>query len=203
MMTNSGQTCSAATRMLVPVGRIEEVVAAAAEAAGAITVGDPLGNAIMGPVVSKAQFDKVQLLIQSGIDEGARLVAGGTGRPEGLEKGFFVRPTIFAGVTAQMTIAREEIFGPVLCIMTYGSLDEAVTVANDSEYGLAAYIRGEDLEQVRAIAARLRAGQVSINGAFDMAAPFGGYKMSGNGREWGEYGFHDYLEVKAIVGFYA
>ena len=201
VMGNSGQTCSAPTRLLVPGARMDEVIAAAGEAASGITVGDPNGNTTMGPVVSKVQFDKIQRLIQAGIDEGATLVAGGTGRPDGLDKGYFVRPTVFADVTNDMTIAREEIFGPVLSILGYGSVDEAVAIGNDTEYGLAAYVRGEDLDQARAVAARLRAGQVSINGAFDMAAPFGGYKMSGNGREWGEYGFHDFLEIKAVIGY--
>ena len=201
VMGNSGQTCSAPTRLLVPGGRMDEVIAAAADAAATITVGDPLGNATMGPVVSAAQFDTIQRLIQAGIDEGATLVAGGPGRPEGLDKGYFVQPTVFANVTNDMTIAREEIFGPVLSILGYGSVDEAIAIGNDTEYGLAAYVRGEDLDAARAVATRLRAGQVSINGAFDMAAPFGGYKMSGNGREWGEYGFHDFLEIKAIVGY--
>ena len=201
MMGNSGQTCSAPTRLLVPGGRMDEVIAAASEAASTVIVGDPLGNATMGPVVSAAQFDKIQRLIKAGIDEGATLVTGGPGRPEGLDKGYFVKPTVFANVTNDMTIAREEIFGPVLSILGYGSVDEAIAVGNDTEYGLAGYVRGDDLEAARAVASRLRAGQVSINGAFDMAAPFGGYKMSGNGREWGEYGFHDFLEIKAIVGF--
>jgi len=201
MMGNSGQTCSAPTRLLVPGSRMAEVAAVAGEAASAISVGDPLGNAAMGPVVSKAQFDKIQRLIEAGIDEGATLVTGGPGRPDGLDKGYFVRPTVFANVTNDMTIAREEIFGPVLSILGYGSVDEAVAIGNDTEYGLAAYVRGDDLDQARAVASRLRAGQVSINGAFDMAAPFGGYKMSGNGREWGEYGFHDFLEIKAVLGY--
>ncbi len=201
VMGNSGQTCSAPTRLLVPRGRMDEVIEAASEAAAGISVGDPMGNATTGPVVSKTQFDKIQRLIQAGIDEGATLVTGGTGRPDGLDKGYFVRPTVFADVTNDMTIAREEIFGPVLSILGYGSVDEAVALGNDTEYGLAAYVRGNDLEQARAVAARLRAGQVSINGAFDMAAPFGGYKMSGNGREWGEFGFHDFLEIKAVVGY--
>jgi aldehyde dehydrogenase (NAD+) len=201
VMGNSGQTCSAPTRLLVPGGRMAEVMTAAGEAAAGIAVGDPLGNATMGPVVSKAQFDKIQRHIQAGIDEGATLVAGGIGRPDGLDKGYFVRPTVFANVTNDMTIAREEIFGPVLSILGYGSVDEAVAIGNDTEYGLAGYVRGENLEQARAVASRLRAGQVSINGAFDMAAPFGGYKMSGNGREWGEFGFHDFLETKAVLGF--
>ncbi len=201
MMGNSGQTCSAPTRLLVPGSRMAEVAAVAGEAASAISVGDPLGNAGMGPVVSKAQFDKIQRLIEAGIDEGATLVTGGPGRPDGLDKGYFVRPTVFADVTNDMTIAREEIFGPVLSILGYDSVDEAVAIGNDTEYGLAAYVRGDDLELARAVASRLRAGQVSINGAFDMAAPFGGYKMSGNGREWGEYGFHDFLEIKAVLGY--
>ncbi|MEY4160700.1 MAG: hypothetical protein RLZZ136_1321 [Pseudomonadota bacterium] len=203
VMGNSGQTCSAPTRLLVPESRMAEVITAAHEAAAVILVGDPLGNATMGPVVSKAQFEKIQRLIQTGIDEGATLVTGGTGRPDGLDKGYFVKPTIFAHVTSDMTIAREEIFGPVLSILGYASLDDAIAIGNDTEYGLAGYVRGDDLELARAVAARLRAGQVSINGAFDMSAPFGGYKMSGNGREWGEYGFHDFLEIKAVVGFTA
>ena len=203
MMTNSGQTCSAPTRLLVPAARMNDVIAIARDAAGTITVGDPASGATLGPVASKAQFDKIQRLIQAGIDEGATLVAGGVGRPAGLERGYFVQPTVFANVTNDMTIAREEIFGPVLSILGYNSIDEAVVIGNDTEYGLAAYVRGENLEQARAIASRLRAGQVSINGAFDMAAPFGGYKMSGNGREWGEFGFHDFLETKAVLGYAA
>ncbi len=200
MMNNTGQSCNAPSRMLVPVARMGEAIDAAREAASKVTVGDPKGNVRMGPLASKAQFEKVQRLIQQGIDEGATLVSGGTGRPEGLEKGYFARPTVFANVTNDMTIAREEIFGPVLSILGYDTIDEAIDVANDTEYGLAAYVGGADPEAARNVANRLRAGQVSVNGGFDLNAPFGGYKQSGNGREWGVYGFHEYVETKAVVG---
>ncbi len=201
MMGNSGQTCSAPSRMLVPGTRMDEAITVAREAASQVTVGDPNGNAAIGPVVSRAQFDKIQTLIQKGIDEGATLVTGGPGRPEGLDKGYFVQPTVFANVTNDMAIAREEIFGPVLTILGYDSVDDAVEIANDTEYGLAGYVAGADLDQCRSVARRLRAGSVGINGGFDFAAPFGGYKKSGNGREWGEFGFHEYLEVKAMMGY--
>jgi aldehyde dehydrogenase (NAD+) len=201
VMNNSGQSCNAPTRMLVPAGRMDEAIAAAKEAVEKITVGDPNGNATMGPVVSKVQWEKIQGLIQKGIDEGATLVAGGTGRPDGLEAGWYVKPTVFANVTNDMTIAREEIFGPVAAILGYASVDEAIEVGNDTEYGLAAYVNGADIEAARAVARRLRAGQVIINGASDLMAPFGGYKMSGNGREWGDFAFHEFLEIKAILGY--
>ena len=202
MMTNSGQSCNAPTRMLVPGKRMEEAIAVARETASAVTVGDPNGNAQLGPVVSRTQFDKIQKLIQAGIDEGATLVTGGVGRPEGLDKGYYVKPTVFANVTNDMTIAKEEIFGPVLSILGYETLDQAIEIGNDTEYGLAAYVQSADLEKARAVARRMRAGQVSINGGGgDMMAPFGGYKMSGNGREWGDYAFHEFLETKAILGY--
>ncbi|MCX7864586.1 MAG: aldehyde dehydrogenase family protein [Novosphingobium sp.] len=201
MMGNSGQTCSAPSRMLVPAARMDEAIAAARKAAESITVGDPNGNFAMGPVVSQAQFDKIQRLIETGIAEGATLVTGGPGRPEGLERGYYVKPTVFAHVTNDMTIAREEIFGPVLAILGYRDLDEAIEIANDTDYGLAGYVAGEDLETARAVADQIRAGQISINGGFDLGAPFGGYKQSGNGREWGEFGFHDYLEIKAQLNY--
>ncbi len=201
MMGNSGQTCSAPSRMLVPGARMDEAIAVARAAADQVTVGDPNGNAAIGPVVSRAQFEKIQGLIQKGIDEGATLVAGGVGRPEGLEKGYYVQPTIFANVTNDMAIAREEVFGPVLTILGYDGIDNAVAIANDTEYGLAGYVAGADLDACRAVARQLRAGSVGINGGFDFAAPFGGYKKSGNGREWGEFGFHEYLETKAILGY--
>ena len=201
MMNNSGQSCNAPSRMLAPAGRMDEVVAAARKAAEAITVGDPTGNATLGPVVSEVQFEKIQGLIQSGIDQGAQVVTGGPGRPEGLDKGYYIQPTVFAGVTPDMTIAREEIFGPVLSIMAYESVDQAIEMGNDTEYGLAAYVQGADLAKAREVASQLRAGQVSINGGSDGSAPFGGYKMSGNGREWGEFAFHDFLEVKAVLGY--
>ncbi|MFZ2178249.1 MAG: aldehyde dehydrogenase family protein [Rhodococcus sp. (in: high G+C Gram-positive bacteria)] len=201
MMVNSGQTCSAPSRMLVPGERMEEAIGIARETASLVTVGDPNGDFAIGPVVSEAQFQKIQALIQQGIDEGATLVSGGTGRPDGLTAGYYVKPTVFADVKNDMTIAREEIFGPVLTILGYDSVDHAVEIANDTEYGLSAFVAGADLEQVRAIARRLRAGSVAINDGFDFGSPFGGYKKSGNGREWGEFGFHDYLEVKAILGY--
>ncbi len=201
MMGNSGQTCSAPSRMLVPSTRMAEAISVARDAVSHVTVGDPNGNAAIGPVVSRAQFEKIQGLIQKGIDEGATLVAGGVGRPEGLDKGYYVQPTVFANVTNDMAIAREEIFGPVLTILGYDGVDDAVAIANDTEYGLAGYVAGEDLDACRAVARQLRAGSVGINGGFDFAAPFGGYKRSGNGREWGEFGFHEYLETKAILGY--
>ncbi|RAY16311.1 aldehyde dehydrogenase family protein [Actinomadura craniellae] len=201
MMNNSGQSCSAPSRMLVPAARMEEAIGVAREAAEQTTVGDPTSDVAMGPVASAAQFEKVQGLIQKGIDEGATLVTGGTGRPDGLAKGFYVKPTVFANVTNDMTIAREEIFGPVATILGYEDLDHAVEIANDTEYGLAGYVAGTDLEQARAVARRIRSGWVVVNGGFDFDCPFGGYKKSGNGREWGEFGFHDYLETKGILGY--
>ncbi len=156
----------------------------------------------MGPVVSKAQYDKIQRLIQAGIDEGAELVCGGTGKPEGLETGYYVKPTIFANVRNDMTIAREEVFGPVLAILPYRDEAEAIRIANDTVYGLSGYVTSSSIERARNVAAQLRTGMVHLNGAStDIAAPFGGYKQSGNGREWGEHGFHDFLETKAVMGF--
>ncbi|HEY2710278.1 MAG TPA: aldehyde dehydrogenase family protein [Caulobacteraceae bacterium] len=202
VMTNSGQSCNAPTRMLVPAGKMDEAIVIAKAAAESVTVGDPNGNATIGPVVNKTQWEKIQRLIKAGIAEGATLVTGGPDRPEGLEKGFYVKPTVFANVTNDMTIAKEEIFGPVVSILGYQSVDEAVKIGNDTEYGLAAYISGSDMGKIRDVASQLRAGQVSINGGGgDMTAPFGGYKMSGNGREWGDYGFHEYLETKAMLGY--
>ncbi|WP_063001982.1 aldehyde dehydrogenase family protein [Nocardia mikamii] len=201
MMNNSGQTCSAGSRMLVPAARMDEAIDAAREAAAGITVGDPTGEVAMGPVVSGAQFDKIQALIRKGIEEGATLVTGGIGRPDGVEVGFYVKPTVFADVGNDMTIAREEIFGPVLTILGYDDLDHAIEIANDTEYGLAGFVAGADLDQARAVARRIRAGSVAINDGFDFACPFGGYRKSGNGREWGAYGFEEYLETKAILGY--
>jgi aldehyde dehydrogenase (NAD+) len=202
VMQNSGQSCNAPTRMLVPAGRMDEAITIAKAAAESTTVGDPNGNADIGPVVNKTQWEKIQRLIKAGIAEGATLVTGGPDRPEGLDKGFYVKPTVFANVTNDMTIAKEEIFGPVVSILGYKSVDEAVKIGNDTEYGLAAYISGTDMGKIREVASKLRAGQVSINGGGgDMTAPFGGYKMSGNGREWGDYGFHEYLETKAVLGY--
>ncbi|KUR75305.1 aldehyde dehydrogenase family protein [Novosphingobium sp. Fuku2-ISO-50] len=200
-MINSGQTCSALTRLIVPASRLLEVNAIAAKAAAAITVGPPEINATMGPIVSKAQLESIQSYIQIGLDEGATLIAGGLGRPEGLTHGFYARPTIFSNVTSQMRIAREEIFGPVLAILTYNTIDEAVAIANDSPYGLSGGVQTADPAKAHAIAARLRTGQVYLNGAeVDFGAPFGGYKQSGNGREWGDFAFNEYIEIKAILG---
>jgi aldehyde dehydrogenase (NAD+) len=201
MMGNSGQTCSAPSRMLVPKARMDEAMRIAREAASKVTVGDPNGNFAIGPVVSRAQFDKVQSLIQKGIDGGATLVIGGTGRPEGLSQGYYVKPTVFANVTNDMTIAREEIFGPVLSILAYENLDQAIAIANDTEYGLAGFVAGADIDKARSVARKLRAGWVSINDGFDFNAPFGGYKKSGNGREWGEFGFNEYVEIKGMLGY--
>jgi aldehyde dehydrogenase (NAD+) len=202
MMGNSGQSCNAPTRMLVPNNRMDEAIEAARAAANSIGVDDPAkpGDHI-GPVVNQAQFDKIQALIQQGIDEGATLIAGGTGRPDHLETGYYVKPTVFANVDNQMTIAREEIFGPVLVILGYDSEDEAVEIANDTDYGLAAYVYSTEMERAKAVARRLRAGQVAINyvgGGSD--TPFGGYKQSGNGREKGRWGMEEFLELKAITG---
>jgi len=202
MMVNSGQSCNAPTRMLVPSQRMDEAITIAKAAAANITVGDPNGNAQLGPVVSKVQWNKIQTLIQKGVDEGATLVTGGVGRPDGLEKGHYVKPTVFANVNSEMSIAKEEIFGPVLSILGYDTVDQAIEIGNDTEYGLAAYVTSADIDKARKVASKLRAGQVSINGsAGDMMAPFGGYKMSGNGREWGDYAFHEFLETKAVLGY--
>lgn len=200
--TNGGQNCQSPTRMLIPRAQREAAFAAARQAVDSVRLGDPLDPATtMGPLVSPAQFDKVQDLIQSGIDEGATLVAGGTGRPADLNRGYFVRPTVFGDVTPQMRIAREEIFGPVLSIISYDTEDEAVEIANDTPFGLAGFVQSRDREHARAIANRIRAGRVYLNGApFDRSLPFGGYKQSGNGREFGVFGFEEYLEVKAILG---
>ena len=202
MMMNSGQSCNAPTRMLVPRDKLDEAVAAARAAAESIGVDDPAKpGEHLGPVVNKTQFDKIQGLIQQGIDEGAALVTGGTGRPEHLPTGYYVKPTVFADVDNGMTIAREEIFGPVLVIIGYDDEDQAVEIANDTDFGLAAYVCSNEMERARAMARRLRAGQVAINyigGTSD--TPFGGYKQSGNGREKGRWGLEEFLELKAITG---
>lgn len=204
MMSNSGQSCNAPSRMLVPAKRQDEVIAIAKAAAESIKVGDPTAEGtVMGPVVSEVQYNKIQGLIQKGIDEGATLVTGGVGRPDGLNKGFYVRPTVFANVTNDMTIAREEIFGPVMAILPYKDEEDAVSIANDTVYGLSGYVQGEP-EHARKVASRLRTGNVHLNLAGpDLNAPFGGYKQSGNGREWGEFGFEEFLEVKAVLGYNA
>jgi len=199
---NTGQSCDAPTRMFVPRASHDQALAFAKEAADAVVVGDPRdAKTTMGPLVSKLQFDKVQRLIQAGVDEGATLVCGGTGRPQGVNRGWFVRPTIFGNVHNKMTIAQEEIFGPVLSILPYDTLDQAIDDANDTPYGLAAYIAGP-VEDARPVARRLRAGTVNLNyPAWDTFAPFGGYKQSGNGREYADWGIHDFCEIKGIVGF--
>lgn len=200
--TNGGQNCQSPTRMLIPRAQREAAFAAAREAVDSIRIGDPLDPATtMGPLVSQAQFEKVNDLIQSGIDEGATLVAGGTGRPVGLDRGYYVRATVFGDVTPAMRIAREEVFGPVLSIMSYDTEDEAVEIANNTPFGLAGFVQSTNRERARGIANRIRAGRVYINGApFDRSLPFGGYKQSGNGREFGSFGFGEYLEMKAILG---
>ncbi|HEX3545068.1 MAG TPA: aldehyde dehydrogenase family protein [Mycobacterium sp.] len=201
MMLNSGQSCNAPSRMLVPKSRKDEALAIAKATLEQVKIGDQDDKSAIGPVASKAQFDKVQGLIQKGIDEGATVVVGGLGRPEGLDTGYYVKPTVFADVSNDMTIAREEIFGPVLCVLGYDDLDQAVEIANDTEYGLAGYVSAADLDKAREVARRIRAGSVAINHAFDLNAPFGGYKRSGNGREWSQFGFDEYLEVKAALGY--
>lgn len=200
---NVGQSCSAPTRMIVPRARLAEVEAIARRTVEAIVVGDPSEEeTVLGPIANRAQFQRVQTMIAVGIEDGARLVCGGPGRPTGPECGFFILPTIFSDVTSDMRIAREEIFGPVLAILPYDDVDEAVAIANDTVFGLGGHVQGTDIKQARAVALRIRTGQVHINHpAWDPHAPFGGYKHSGNGREYGLFGFEEYLEVKAILGF--
>jgi aldehyde dehydrogenase (NAD+) len=200
---NTGQSCNAPTRMLVPQSRMAAVAPIAKQVAAAVRTGDPRGNDThLGPLASKAQFEKVQRLIQLGIAEGATLVVGGPGRPDGVSRGFFVKPTVFTDVGNDMTIAREEIFGPVLCIIPYKDEDDAVRIANDSPYGLAGFVTSSDHERARRVARRIRAGNVHINGArVDFGGCFGGYKQSGNGREWGEAGLEEFLELKAVFGY--
>ena len=203
VFTNSGQSCNAPTRMLVQRKSHDRAVEVAATVANSMRVGDPFADGTMlGPVVSKVQFDKIQRLIEAGIKEGAQLAAGGPGLPEGLTRGYYVKPTIFGGVRNDMTIAREEIFGLVLSILPYESEEEAVEIANDTVYGLSGYVTSGDLERARSVAKRLRSGNVHVNGGnLDFNASFGGYKQSGNGREWGEAGFEEYLELKSIFGW--
>jgi aldehyde dehydrogenase (NAD+) len=201
--SNSGQSCNAPTRMFVARGKQDQAIEIAKTAAAKVKVGDPFAEGTtMGPVVSEVQFNKIQALIKKGIEEGATLVTGGLGRPEGLNRGYFVRPTIFADVTNDMTIAREEIFGPVLSMLPYDSEQEAIRQANDTVYGLSGYVQSANLEHAREVASQFRTGNVHINGAgADFTAPFGGYKQSGNGREWGDFGFDEFLEVKAVMGY--
>jgi aldehyde dehydrogenase (NAD+) len=202
---NTGQSCNAPTRMLVPQSRMAEAALVAKQEADATKVGDPQNaETNLGPLVSKSQFDRVQRLIKIGIEEGAILVTGGSGRPDGISKGYFAKPTIFADVRNDMTIAREEIFGPVLCILPYKDEDDAVRIANDSPYGLAGFVTSPDIDRARKVAKRIRAGSVHVNnGRVDFGGCFGGYKQSGNGREWGEAGFEEFLELKAIFGYAA
>ncbi|MFN7178580.1 aldehyde dehydrogenase family protein [Hyphomonas sp.] len=205
MMTNSGQSCNAPSRMFVQKDQHDAAVAIAKATAEAVKVAMPADAppGAIGPISNGNQYQKVQDLIQKGIEEGATLVAGGPGRPEGFNKGYFARPTVFANVRNDMTIAREEIFGPVLVMIPYNTVDEAVEMANDTVYGLAGYVQGPEKE-AQAIANRIRAGQIQVNGARpDFTAPFGGYGQSGNGREWGEHGFEEFLEVKAVIGYAA
>ena len=199
---NTGQSCDAPSRMLVPRDRMDEAAAFAAEVANSTVVGDPRGDGVeVGPLVSELQWNKVQGLIQKGIDEGATVSAGGVGRPDGLDKGYYAKPTVFANVSNDMTIAREEIFGPVVSIIPYDDEEEAIRIANDTPYGLASYVSSSDMTRARKVAARLRTGMVHINNAnLDAGAPFGGYKQSGNGREWGAHGLEEFLEVKSICG---
>tara|TARA_E500000178_G_scaffold185028_1_gene183264 strand:+ start:6313 stop:7653 length:1341 start_codon:yes stop_codon:yes gene_type:complete len=203
MVTNSGQSCNAPSRMLVPNARMDEAAAVAKAAAEKVRVGDPTAEGVtIGPVVSEVQFNKIQDLIQKGIDEGARLETGGPGRPDGLNAGFYIKPTVFSHVTNDMTIAQEEIFGPVLTMIGYEDDEDAVRIANDTVYGLSGYISSEDPERAKKVARLIRTGNVHLNGApVDQNAPFGGYKQSGNGREWGRYGFEEFLETKAIMGY--
>ena len=205
MMTNSGQSCNAPSRMFVPKAKNDQAIAIAKATADKVKVAPPDSPesvpGVIGPVVSEVQFNKIQALIKKGIDEGATLVSGGLGRPEGLNRGYYVRPTVFANVTNDMTIAREEIFGPVLTMLTYDTEEDAIKMANDTVYGLSGYVQSGDLEHAKKVASRIRAGNVHINGAgADFGSPFGGYKQSGNGREWGEYGFEEFLETKAVLG---
>jgi aldehyde dehydrogenase (NAD+) len=201
---NSGQACAAPTRMLVPQHLHDEAVRLAKTSAEGTVVGDPLKDGVkVGPLVSRAQFERVQGYIRKGIDQGATLVAGGTGKPEGLSTGYFARPTIFSGVRNDMAIAQEEIFGPVLVIIPYKDDEDAIRIANDSQYGLSGFVVSKDIERARSVARRIRTGQVRVNGAkHDFSAPFGGYKYSGNGREFGVFGLEEFLEAKTICGYF-
>jgi len=202
-MRNVGQSCSAPTRMIVPRERLAEVERIAARTVASFVVGDPWNEATThGPVANRAQFERVQRMIDVGLGEGARLLCGGPGRPDGLEHGFYARPTVFSCAHNRLRVAQEEIFGPVLCIVPYDTVDEAIAIANDVEYGLGAHVQGASLENARRVARQIRAGQVLINHpAWDPFAPFGGYKRSGNGREYGRHGFEEYLETKSILGY--
>lgn len=202
VMMNSGQSCRAPTRMLVPNKLMDQVSAIAKAVAESWTPGDPKTDSRMGPVISAPAWEKVQRLIKSGVAEGATLVTGGEGKPEGLTNGYFVKPTVFSNVTNSMEIAREEIFGPVLSIIGYDTEEQAIEIANDTEYGLGGYVHSKDIEHARAIASKIRAGYISINNAgLDISVPFGGYKQSGNGREFGDEAFGEFLEYKSMLGY--
>jgi aldehyde dehydrogenase (NAD+) len=205
MMINSGQSCNAPSRMLIPASRYEAAIEIARAAAEKLVVGDPKAEGTtLGPVANKLQFERVQAMLQKGIDEGAKVVIGGPGRPAGIERGYFVKPTIFSHVHNDMTIAREEIFGPAMVMIPYANEEEAIRIANDSVYGLSGHIHSSSLEHARRVAARIRTGMIHLNGAArDPFAPFGGYKQSGNGREWGREGFKEFVETKAVMGYYA
>ena len=199
---NCGQACRSPTRMLVPADAMDQAMTIAKQVAEAHSVGDPMTGVSLGPVVNEKQFEHIQRLIDAGIAEGATLVTGGPGRPVGLNRGYYVRPTVFGNVTNDMTIAREEIFGPVLAIIGYDDEDDAIRIANDTPYGLSGYVQSADLGNAQRVARRLRVGSIWINGAdWSARAPFGGYKQSGNGREHGEWGLDDYLEVKSVAGW--
>jgi aldehyde dehydrogenase (NAD+) len=202
---NTGQSCNAPTRMLVPEGRMEEAAAIAKATADTIKVGDPSStDTQIGPLVSNVQFEKVQTLIQKGIEEGAKLETGGVGRPDGLNVGYFVKPTIFSNVDNGMSIAQEEIFGPVLSLIAYKDEDDAVRIANDTPYGLSAYVSSGELDNAIRVGEQIRAGNVHLNGAgVNPGAPFGGYKQSGNGREFSKWGLDEFLETKALLGYNA
>lgn len=202
VMMNSGQSCRAPTRMIVPNSHMDEICALAKEAAEAWPAGDPKQDSKMGPVISEAQWNKIQALIQNGIDEGAQVITGGTGKPEGLETGYYVKPTVLANVSNDMRVAREEIFGPVLVVIGYDTEEEAIAIANDTEYGLGGYVHSQDIEHARRVAGRIRAGYISINNAgLDLNCPFGGYKHSGNGREFADQAFGEFLEYKSMLGY--
>ena len=203
MYQNTGQSCNAPSRMLVPAAKLAEAEAIAAKVTESVVVGDPTAEGTtMGPVVSEVQFTKIQALLEKGVAEGAKVVTGGPGRPEGIDKGYFIKPTVFSGVNNDMTIAREEIFGPVLAMIPYETEEEAIRVANDTPYGLAGYVQSGNMDHAREVASKIRAGNIHINGAAGgFEVPFGGFKQSGNGREWGHHGFTDFLEIKAVEGY--
>lgn len=204
MMTNSGQSCNAPSRMLVPAKRYDEAVLVAKKTAEQLVVGDPQATGVTtGPLANKLQFERVQAMIAKGIDEGAKVVIGGLGRPDGIEQGYFVKPTLFSHVTNTMAIAREEIFGPVMVLIAYQNEDDAIRIANDTIYGLSGHVHSGNLDNARRVASKLRTGMIHLNGAArDLFAPFGGYKQSGNGREWGREGFKEFLETKAVMGYF-